>query len=272
MIIASVLVAAVLGLGPGDETSELVTKLGSSRAAERDEAAAQLLKHGRDALPALREAVKSKNPDLHERAAGLIEKIDQGLMLQPTLIKLDERERPLDEVVKSLGEQAGVAIRLEPENAPAGSSRKVTLQEPHPVPFWTALDRLCRAGELRYDANANVEIRGQGGMVFRGEGMVFRLYTGPANASPTSDHGPFRVQVAQLFHMRDILTDKNGVPGRLAEGMAPGGMRPGPVGAEVPGSRHEAARLRPGSISDHRPVLHQSASPLRAPAEIQPEP
>jgi len=252
MTAAGIVMAAVLGLGPGDEVSDLLGRLGSGRAAEREEAAAQLVKRGRDALPALRGALKSGDPDLRERAAGLIETIDHELMLRPTLITLDYVDRPLGEVVGSIGEQAGVAIRLEPQGMPAEASGKVTLREPQPVPFWSALDRLCKAGELRYDASARAQIRGPVGMAFRGQGMVFSLVAGPPNASPTSDHGPFRVLVAQVYHSRAIVTDGNGVPGHLAMGMAPGGMRPGPVGPRPRGAaaRPPAAVPEPSLITD----------------------
>jgi hypothetical protein len=221
----SILVLVLLGWGSGGDVSDLVAKLGSSRFTEREEAATQLTKLGRDALPALREAMNSKDPEVRSRAAALVEKIDQDLMLQPTWIKLDFQDQSIEEVAQAIGEQTGITLKLEPANLPTWKTRKITLREPRPLPFWQAMDRFCEAGELQRN-------HGMAGPML-GRGAVFRLFAGPTAPMPTSDHGPFRIQLAGLHHHRDLVLGQYGpFPADGFGRVVPRGVLPaGPAGA-----------------------------------------
>src|SRR5262249_10578840 len=118
MIAASLSILILLGLAAGPDAEALIARLGSSRYAEREEAAAALAKIGRDALPALKKAVDSRDPEVRARASALIDRIDSELLTRPTRVTLDFQDRPLDEIARALSERCGVAILLEPEDAP----------------------------------------------------------------------------------------------------------------------------------------------------------
>ena len=74
----------------------------------------------------------------------------------------------------------------------------MTLQESAPLPFWKALDRLCVAGNLKYNLGMQgiVPQPGAPPHPLRGEGGV--------PAGPTSDLGPFRVQLTNLHFQRNL--------------------------------------------------------------------
>ncbi len=187
--------AMLLLLGEAPSPSALVESLGSPRFAERERATEALAQLGARALPALRAARDSKDPEVRMRTAALIEKTESLLLTQPTLITLDLKDRPLTDAVKAIADQAGIKLALSPENSPAWRTR-VNLQASAPVPFWKALDHLCVAGNLQY----NLGMQGSS----RNREPILSLSAGKKPpAGPISDLGPFRVQLTDLdFHRR----------------------------------------------------------------------
>jgi hypothetical protein len=115
MVTASLALVLVLGRAAEADPADLVRELGSRGAAEREAAAAALERMGREALPVLRVATDSRNPQIRERAAALIEKIEGGTLADPTRITLDFEDRPLIEVVEAIGARGNLKLVLEPE-------------------------------------------------------------------------------------------------------------------------------------------------------------
>src|SRR5437763_1828212 len=114
MIVASlVLSAALVRVGEPDPPA-LVGRLGAPRWADREAAARALERRGRAALPALRAGRESRDPEVRARAAALIERIESGALVQPTLVRLDYRDRPLADVVRDLADRAGMPLVLDP--------------------------------------------------------------------------------------------------------------------------------------------------------------
>src|SRR4051812_16054135 len=150
MIGASLAMLLVLGQASSSSPTALVEQLGAPRFAERERATEELARLGARALPALRAALDSKDPEVRTRAAALVEKAEALLLTQPTLVTLDLQDRPLADAAEAIGDQAGIKLALIPENSPAWRTR-VSLREPAPVPFWKALDQLCVAGNLQYN-------------------------------------------------------------------------------------------------------------------------
>jgi hypothetical protein len=128
MTVALLAMIAVLGLAPGADPADLVARLGSPRFAEREAAASALERLGRGALPALRGALGSKDPEVQTRAAELATRIERDLMVRPTTVTLDFRDRPLDEVVRAVADRSGIPVALVPENAALWQGRRVTLE------------------------------------------------------------------------------------------------------------------------------------------------
>src|SRR4051812_11580173 len=105
MIGAFLAFAVLTAQVPASDPSALVAQLGSARYARREAAASALEKLGRQALPALRSARDVKDPEIRSRASALITRIEGGLLTKPTLVTLDYRDRPLGEVIRSIGDQ-----------------------------------------------------------------------------------------------------------------------------------------------------------------------
>ncbi len=131
---------------PSPDPAALIEKMGSASYAER-EAARSLESLGKKALPALRAALKSKDAEVRSRAKATIKKIEGNLLLEATMVRLDFQDVPLEDVVKSLSKQSGFEIALGPA-MPGHKPRRVTLDEPKPLSFWSAIDRLCAASQL----------------------------------------------------------------------------------------------------------------------------
>ena len=188
--------AVVLGMGAADP-SALVEQLGAPRYADREAAAKSLEALGRAALPALRAARRSADPEA--RASALLGRIETAELVRPTLVRLDFPDRPLGEIVEELERQSGIRLQVAAGGGGPLAGRRITLQAPGPVPFWEAIDRLGRAGSLR------TELR----PVPVGEEYPFGvvLEQPGERLAPTSCHGPFRVKLASLSLRRELDLD-----------------------------------------------------------------
>ena len=203
---AHLALVVLLGQVPQPDPTALVAQLGASRYADREAAAGVLERLGRQSVSALRAARSSKDPEVRSRSSALLQKIEGALLTQPTLVTLDFNDRPLTEVVKAVGEQAGIKIALLPENLPVRLSARVTLRESAPVPFWKAIDRLCDEGHLYYNPTLQA--------MPTAREPVFPLYYGGARpAGPVSDQGPFRVTLLSLHYQHDVSFLQGGARG-----------------------------------------------------------
>ena len=206
MILLNLALAVLLaGSTPGPDPSALVGRLGSPRFAEREQAADVLRDLGPDALPALRAGRQARDPEVRARAAALLDRIESALMVRPTLVALDFRDRPLADVARALGERARMALVPEdPEDQDLWQDHRVTLEAPGPVPFWTAVDRLCAAGSLRYGPGPRPGGTGEleAGLLLSSRPEP-REHDRDRDRAPTSDSGPFRVKLARLHYERN---------------------------------------------------------------------
>ena len=197
----------------------LVSQLGSGRYAEREAASRMLEDLGRQALPVLRLARVSRDPEICSRASGLVEKIEGSLLTQATPIRLDFERAPLTDIVRSLGQQAGFKVVLYPDNLPKWKYLKVTLKQPGPVPFWKAIDLLCDAAQLQ----PNPGLSGIGGP----REPTFALTDGASRTvTPNFDHGPFRVSLQGVHYQRDLNYVAPGAGAALGLGQPGGAPRP----------------------------------------------
>ena len=255
MNVATLIVLVVLGqqVEPPIDPAALVEKLGSASYAER-EATRSLENLGSKALPALRQSLKSRDPEVRTRARGLINKIEGNLLTQASLVRLDFKDAPLDEVVKSLSKEAGFEVGLNRMGfAPEGRSlgvRRVTLVEPQPVPFWNAIDRLCEAGQLTRQYQA-VNMPGQ----VRPQPGVFLAYQPEPLTRPGYNHGPFHLDVVSLTYTSRILFNAfdRQMPVAMRSMMQRAGGVPNPAGVPPPGEASPAAVPGSGQTKNARP-------------------
>ncbi len=196
---ASLALFVILGQAPAADPLDLIKGLGAPRFAEREAAASALEQLGRRALPALRTAREQRDPEIRNRAAALLGRIEGSLLTVPSQVTLDFDDAPIGEVIRSFSEQSGIKLVLMPETSPSWRNRRVTVHEPAALPFWKAIDRLCEAAHLQYNAGMN--------MAQNGREQTFALFEGGGvrSSAPISDSGPFRVTVVTLRHQRDVM-------------------------------------------------------------------
>jgi hypothetical protein len=204
------LLIALLGLAPRAEPeadpASLVARLASPRFVEREQATRSLQELGAKALPALRAARESKDPEVRTRVAALVDRIESELIIRPSLVTLRFHDRPIKEVVQSIAEQSNLPLQLVNEALPKWRETRITLEAAEPVPFWTALDRLCEAGHLGYNPNVFINMG-------NGPRHVFQLneqYAPPAEPGAIAVDGPFRLTLTNLIHTRQRMINQGG--------------------------------------------------------------
>jgi hypothetical protein len=179
------LVTLVLAISP--DAAALVARLGSGTLAERAESAKALEAMGREALPALEAALRSPDAEVRSRALSVWERIQKGLMVRASMVRLQGEDRPLREVVRSIGEQGGFSLEI----SQRGSEPLINPREPLPIPFWQAVDRLGLVGGHFTIANP------------RGGHFPSLEFGGSGDACPSTFSGPFRITLRGLHDHRD---------------------------------------------------------------------
>lgn len=174
-----VLIAASPGAEADGQSASvgLIGRLSSEWFDERVAASKELERLGSAALPALRAAASSSDPQIRARSIALIESIsrqaDADRLSIPTRIAVDFHNRALGEVVDLLNERHNRRLSLR-HDALRGSTmtaivdlegykrserefreRLISLESSQPLAFSEVIDRLCRAGGLRYQVTAS---------------------------------------------------------------------------------------------------------------------
>jgi hypothetical protein len=199
MMISLALVA--LGAGADDPGPDAwVARLGSPRASERDEALDALEAKGLAALPALRRAEATADPETRRRASAAIDRIGYLRLLRPTPVTLDGlRDRPLAEAVDALRSRSGFVVALDPEDDPRWRERRVRVDDPGPIGFWEALGRVATAGGLRVDPSPSPRT----GPTDRTPRVRLVDAEGGPTA-PTACAGPYRLTLTGLDRHRQV--------------------------------------------------------------------
>jgi hypothetical protein len=179
------LITFVLAFAP--DATALVARLGSGSVVEREESAKALEAMGRQALPAIEAALRSSDSEVRTRLLTVWDRIQKGLLVRPTMVRLESGGRTLTEVVRSIGEQGGFSL----VNIPQAPEHTLNVREPLPMPFWEAVDRLGLVGGRFDNANAS------GG---RHPTLNFGWAEGD---NPSTISGPFRTRLKGLHDHRD---------------------------------------------------------------------
>lgn len=223
---------------PMDRGAELTRLLGSRLFQAREAAETELLQLGRGAIPSLRIAKRSRDLEVQLRAGAILERIEGNLLLEPTAIRLGCRNMPLAELVERIREESGIALSLLPSTPDDWQSRIVTIEEARPLPFWTAIDRLCEEAGLHYVLGASAA----GSQIYE---PVFVLFDRRApRPEAIDDAGPIRVQLSVIQNA-------------AFPSMAVGGPQPGLPFREGPVGRFERRPTPPSSSGQTQPTALQ---------------
>lgn len=204
---------------PTPEPAILVAQLGSDEYHEREAAVTALEKVGPAALPALREGVKSSDPEVRQRASKILVKLqrasDSASRLAPKKVALSYSDVSLGTAFNDLKARTGLNITLDPKQI-ADPLRKVTCVTGE-VPVWEALEAFCNAAGLREAFASELDVP-------KKEVTGRRAYVPPAQV-PNPDAVPI------------VLVDGKG--------------------ASAPGSRNSAVRVLalPRNFPGHRVTL-----------------
>ncbi len=192
--ILALVAASALAADPSPE--RLVGLLDSPDRVVRDEAARTLEEGGGVALPALLAARDAAGPGAgRDRLSVLIGRVEARALAEPTRIVLDFDDRPLGEAVGALAARSGRPIALE---GPDLATRRISVRNDVPLPFWEALDRLGRAGHVRHDPGPRRdEVGNDPGAA------TIRLVDGDP-PGPAAYPGPLRVQAFAVHRHRDL--------------------------------------------------------------------
>ena len=175
----------------------LISKLGAPRFVDREHAATALEKLGVEAIPNLRAAKDSRDPEIRLRAASVIAKIERRRLSSPTLVRLDFRDRPLVEIVEKISERSRHLVKLAEDLDEDERRRRLNLVDESPVPFWEAIDRLCSQSNLRMSLSPSFDSREPASVTLD---MPWGANSRPAVAID----GPFRGQLPRGFPSREI--------------------------------------------------------------------
>jgi len=168
-----------------EKVKALVEQLAAKEADKQDEAAAELLKLGPDALPYLPKP-NAKLPAAQKRTLADVRKAlrDQQIKrdLAPRLVTIDD-EQPISKMLAELEKQTGIAV----EDRREGTDSKIKLKL-NKVTFWQALDAIAK------EADGRVDYRGKGiGLDKRPDGYV---------TPPITYDGIFRATVRRVTAQR----------------------------------------------------------------------
>lgn len=210
---------AILGLATlmGSDPVELVHRLSAPKYADRQAASAEIERVGVDALPALRAVKASADAEVRARAGALLTRIENDLLIRPTMVSLDFREVPLSRAISLLAERGHISLGLTPNDRASGD-RVITLVESQPVPLWEAVEKLGHAGHVELSGGPPVMGFGAGGT--RLTPLVYMDSLPGAKLPPISISGPYRISLLALNYHKE----KSFVAGGPNNGM--GGFAP----------------------------------------------
>ncbi len=189
--------ALILSPGPADSPGDLVKRLGSARFADREAASEKLEALGEIGLPAIEAAIDDPDPEVRIRASGLRSRVEVASLRRPTPVKLDLERATINRAIASFSAPGGCRICWAP-GAADKPANLISLHEPATVPFWTAIDRICGAGDLHYLPSGPKTSR-------IGGGPQPCIYLAPgAEERPRADFGPIRMEMVGIRQYRSI--------------------------------------------------------------------
>jgi hypothetical protein len=146
--VAAVLALVLAAAAPAQDDSQLLhllRRLDDDSIDVRAAAAADLAKYGKSAVPLLRRSAANAGPEMRDRLAEIVRKIQDrerlaALLPPPSCVTLEAVDRPLAEVLQTLERQSRTPLDL----TKVPSDARVTLSL-RGTAYWKALEEICRA-------------------------------------------------------------------------------------------------------------------------------
>ena len=131
------------------QASVLIQQLTDKEFKVRQAAAKAIEELGPEALPALRKARNTPDPDVRRRIEKWIPEFEMAAFVAPKLIDLNVANQPLKKVIEELAWQTGYNLNL--QSARTGEKCSYSFRQ---VPFWKALDDICKDQKLAISRQA----------------------------------------------------------------------------------------------------------------------
>jgi hypothetical protein len=164
---------------------QLIEQLSASDYKVREAAAKALEAAGEAVLPTLRQAQPHNDPEVRKRLTQLIARLERQFLLAPRLVTIKADQTQVGQVFADLARQTGYQL-----NCTQGNANVVTVNADN-VPFWEAVDQVCRQTGLGLQSYGN-----------EGDGLTFQRL---GQFSPHVFYtGQFRVSAAG-FHLSRSL-------------------------------------------------------------------
>lgn len=202
---------------PVDKVKALVEKLKSEELVERETAAAELVKLGPAALPAVRAHFERARGDTRDQLERILRKLEAAekvahLLRPGPSVTLSVKNRPAGEVLAEIRRQSGILV--EGAGLPADARFDLDVRD---VSAWKAVDELCRAhGKVMYAFDADrIQVR-----------------PGAYRKIPAFDLGPYRF-VVDSFDWKESTGDNLRRFDLIGGLLAPPGRFPDSTGVEV---------------------------------------
>jgi hypothetical protein len=143
LLLATLLTSQLPAEQPTPE--ELIQRLADKDFKVRRAAAKAIEELGPEALPALRQAREHPDLEVRNRIARWIPEFETLALVAPKKVTLNLVNQPLSKAVAELAQQSG--YKLELQQKARADKLPCTIQITN-VPFWQALDKICREGGL----------------------------------------------------------------------------------------------------------------------------
>jgi hypothetical protein len=186
------------------QVAQWLKDLGAASYKVREHASRVLVEVGQPAVKGLEEAARADDLEVQRRARQLLERIELAEALAPSFIDVTLKDTPVPAAVEAISRQSRLKLELVPRQGPAREQleqRKISL-ELDSVPFWEALDSLCREGGL-------VPISADLGS------LQLQLAEGKPHHPPLAHSGPFRMRLSAMNYYRSLNFGGVGQPAVL---------------------------------------------------------
>jgi len=147
-------VILLLALAPlQDSPDELIRRLRSDRAEERDEAGKKLADLGAAAVPALEAARLDKDEEVARRAAAILRTIErrrrEAEERKPRRLRSAAlKDVPLEDAAKDVFGKFGASVKVDPFGINVQNAVTLELKD---AGFWEAVDQFCQAANVRVE-------------------------------------------------------------------------------------------------------------------------